>query len=113
MVAREGASRLYHGSPGRSVGAQREANPDHIPQLARVGGWMVRIGGAGMLFVIAGCCGWASLLTMIVPADMDEQQELTLGKLVGTGLTMLFALTFLTFVVGVGLKILAGERDRV
>ena len=87
-------------------------NRDHLPQLARIGSWMTRIGGAGIMFLIAGCCGLSSMIGLIIPDDADDATRQAWVDIVGTGLGVLFVGMVVTLFVGLGLKVLAGEQNQ-
>jgi hypothetical protein len=108
-VVREGERRQFRSSVPRSARSP-DVPEDRLPTLARVARWTIRISGAGMIFVGAGCFG-VSMLAAFIPANLPAGQKGEMISLFMTGCAGLFILLFVTLLVGVGLKVLAGDTQ--
>jgi hypothetical protein len=112
-IVEEGTKRLVlsgkRSSTGRSPVAPRQTDRDHLPGLARVARWMIRLSAAGLIFLVAGCCGITTLVAYVLPAGNSAAESDKIYHAIGTGLGMMFIVLFVTLLVGYGLKVLAGD----
>ena len=112
-IVEEGTKRLVlsgqRSSTGRSPVAPRQADSDHLPRLSRVARWMIRLSAAGLIFLVAGCCGMTTLFAYVLPASGPSRERDEMYRVIGIGLGMVFIVLFVTLLVGFGLKVLAGD----
>lgn len=109
-IVREGERRQYR-STGTRPAAMRapDAPEDHLPTLARIARWTIRISGAGMIFVMAGCFGCSMLSAFVIPSNASPARQSEIMSLFTTGCIGLFVLCFVTMLIGLGLKVLSGD----
>jgi hypothetical protein len=73
---------------------------------------MIRISGAGMICLIAGCCGVSGLGGFFLPENASREERSEMLRPFSMVLGVLLVILFVTFLVGVGLKVLAGEDSK-
>lgn len=109
-IMRAGAQRLFRSSPvGPASGTSGGADADHLPGLARVARWMIRISAAGMIFLVAGCFATTILSALFLPANLSGADRNEIVGHIMFGLGALFLMCFVSLIIGTGLKVLAGD----